>query len=64
MYDSEPHLIASPTIRHNQGLGSDDRLVVILDPFNTRRVGYRFETNLNGVRHDALYTSISSFTLD
>jgi hypothetical protein len=64
MYDSEPHLIAAPTIRHNQGLGSDDRLVVILDPFNTRRVGYRFETNLNGVRHDALYTSISSFTLD
>lgn len=64
MYDSEPHLIATPTIRHNQGLGADDRLVVILDPFNTRRVGYRFETNLNGVRHDALYTSISSFTLD
>ncbi len=64
MYDSEPHLISAPTIRHGQGLGSDDRLVVILDPFNTRRVGYRFETNLNGVRHDALYTEVSSFQSD
>jgi len=61
MDDSEPELIATPTLRHGQGLGPDDRLIVILDPFNTRRTGYRFETNLNGVRHDALYTSISSF---
>jgi hypothetical protein len=61
MDDSEPDQIATPTLRHGQGLGPDDRLIVILDPFNTRRTGYRFETNLNGVRHDALYTSVSSF---
>ena len=61
MYDSEPDRIAAPTMRHGQGLGSDDRLVVILDPFNTRRSGYRFETNLNGVRHDALYDQPNSF---
>lgn len=64
MADSEPNLIAAPVIRHGQGLGSDDRLVVILDPFNTRRTGYRFETNLNAVRHDALYTSVNSFQLE
>lgn len=64
MADSNPELIAAPVIRHGQGLGSDDRLVVILDPFNTRRTGYRFETNLNGVRHDALYTSVNSFQLE
>lgn len=64
MYDSEPELIAAPTIRHGQGLGSDDRLVVILDPFNTGRAGYRFETNLNGVRHDALYQNVNSFQID
>jgi hypothetical protein len=61
MYDSEPERIAAPTVRHGQGLGSDDRLVVILDPFNTRRGGYRFETNLNGVRHEALYESVNAF---
>jgi hypothetical protein len=64
MYDREPQLIAAPTLRHGQGLGADDRLVVILDPFNTGRSGYRFETNANGVRHDALYTNVSSFQSD
>ncbi len=64
MYDSDPELISAPTIRHGQGLPFDDRLVVILDPFNQGRAGYRFETNLNGVRHDALYESTQSFRLD
>jgi hypothetical protein len=64
MYDSEPELISAPTIRHGQGLPFDDRLVVILDPFNQGRAGYRFETNLNGVRHDALYENTTSFRLD
>ena len=54
----------APTNRHGQGLGPDDRLVVILDPFNTGRSGYRFETNANGVRHDALYQNINSFQSD
>lgn len=58
--DSEPDQIAANTLQHNVGLGrSDDRLVVILDPFNTRRGGYRFETNANGVRQDMLYTNVS-----
>jgi hypothetical protein len=61
MFDSDPDRIVSKTARHGQGLGTDDRLVVILDPYNTRRGGYRFETNLNGVRHDALYESVSAF---
>jgi hypothetical protein len=64
MDDREPELIAAPTIRHGVGLGGDDRLVVILDPFNTKRTGYRFETNLNSVRHDALYQSVSAFSAD
>lgn len=64
MYDSEPELISAPTIRHGQGLPFDDRLVIILDPFNQGRAGYRFETNLNGVRHDALYTTPTQFSLN
>ena len=64
MFDSEPHLIAAPVIRHGQGMPSDDRLVIILDPFNSRRAGYRFETNLNAARHDSLYTSVTTFSLD
>ena len=58
--DGDPEQIAANTMRHNVGLGrTDDRLVLILDPFNTRRGGYRFETNANGVRHDMLYQNVS-----
>jgi hypothetical protein len=64
MYDEQPELIAAPTIRHGQGLPFDDRLVIILDPFNQGRAGYRFETNLNGVRHDSLYTTPTRFSLN
>ena len=61
LHDSEPDRVAAPTIRHGQGLGGDDRLVVIFDPFNTGRSGYRFETNANAVRHDALYQNVNNF---
>ena len=61
MYDSEPDRISAPTVRHGQGLGRDDRIVVILDPFHTGRGAYRFETNANGIRHEAIYDSVSSF---
>lgn len=64
MFDSEPEDISAPTIRHGQGLPFDDRLVIILDPFNQGRAGYRFETNLNGVRHDSLYENPTRFTLN
>ncbi len=64
MFDSEPELIAAPTNRHGLGLPNDDRFVIILDPFNTGRMGYRFESNLNAVRHDALYQNPTSFQLD
>jgi len=61
MYDSEPDRIAAPTVRHGQGLRNDDRIAIILDPFQTGLGAYRFETNANGVRHDALYDSMTSF---
>jgi len=59
MYDSEPDEISASVLRHNLRLGPDDRLSVIIDPFNTGRAGYRFETNANGVRHDMLYQNVS-----
>jgi hypothetical protein len=61
MHDSEPDRIAAPTVRHGQGLRRDDRIVIILDPFRAGRGAYRFETNANGIRHDALYDNVSSF---
>ncbi|MFL2545842.1 MAG: carbohydrate binding family 9 domain-containing protein [Candidatus Rariloculaceae bacterium] len=59
LHDSEPELINANVMRHNLQLGPDDRISVIIDPFNTGRNGYRFETNALGVRHDMLYQNVS-----
>jgi hypothetical protein len=64
MYDSEPAKITANVMRHGNGLGQDDRIAVIVDPFNTGRNGYRFETNANGVRNDMLYKNINELQRD
>jgi hypothetical protein len=64
MYDSEPDKITANVMRHGNGLGQDDRIAVIIDPFNTGRNGYRFETNANGVRNDMLYKNINELQRD
>ncbi len=52
--------ITARVLRQGEGLGSEDRLAVILDPYLDRRSGYRFEVNANGVRWDALYQNTTS----
>jgi hypothetical protein len=64
LYDSEPDRITRNVMRHGNALGQDDRLAVVIDPFNTGRNGYRFETNANGVRHDMLYKNVSELNRD
>ncbi len=56
MWDSgAPHEITRNILKQSSSLAEDDRLAIILDPFNSRRQGYRFEVNANGVRNDMLY---------
>ncbi|MGD8323545.1 MAG: DUF5916 domain-containing protein, partial [Gammaproteobacteria bacterium] len=57
MYDSEPGSINARILRQNQPIGSDDRFFVHIDPYNTRRSGYMFGVNANGVRFDGVYES-------
>ena len=59
-WDSEPDRIAAGTLRHRTlRLGDDDRIAVVLSPYNDRRSGYKFETNANGVKHEAIYQNVS-----
>lgn len=59
-WDSEPDLIAAGTLRHRSlRLGDDDRIAIVLSPYNDRRSGYKFETNANGVKHEAIYQNVS-----
>ena len=55
MWDREPHLISAHVLRQGENVVNEDEFALILDPFNERRSGYRFEVNPNGVRHDILY---------
>ncbi|HZL95581.1 MAG TPA: carbohydrate binding family 9 domain-containing protein, partial [Vicinamibacterales bacterium] len=54
LYDSAPELITAQNLRQNDNIGDDDRFFVTLDPFNSRRSGYFFGVNANGVRQDGL----------
>ena len=58
---ANPSGLLPPPSDTARGSGRDDRIVIILDPFHTGTGAYRFETNANGIRHDALYDSIDSF---
>ena len=55
MWDRDPGNIAAHVLRQGQNVVHEDEFALILDPFNERRSGYRFEVNANGVRHDTLY---------
>jgi hypothetical protein len=59
-----PEAIAANIMRQGSRLAEDDRIAIILDPFDSSRTGYRFEVNLNGVRNDMLYTGPNAFTSD
>jgi len=55
LWDTEAERITANVLRQGEGLGSEDRFTVILDPYLDRRSGYRFELNPNGVRWDGIY---------
>ena len=59
LFDSDPNLITAQNLRQNDNIGDDDRFFVTLDPFNSRRGGYYFGVNANGVRQDGLYQNVS-----
>ena len=63
VYDDTEQLTAR-VMRNETSLRFEDRVAVILDPFNNKRSGYLFQTNPNGVRHEAIYTSATNLNFD
>ena len=53
-FDSEPDKLIGFQRRRDQGLGSDDRFMWIIDTFLDGRTGYFFEMNPSGLIADAL----------
>jgi hypothetical protein len=59
LFDSEPDKIMSRVLRPGERLNNEDKIGILLDTFNDKRNGYRFEVNTFGVRDDALYLDTS-----
>jgi hypothetical protein len=55
LFESEPDKVEAKVLRSGERLNNEDKIAIILDTFNDKRNGYRFEVNVNGVRDDALY---------
>lgn len=55
VYEQDPKLVIAKVLRQGEGLRTDDRIGVVLDPFRNRRSGYWFMTNPNSVRRDAIF---------
>ncbi|PCJ39790.1 MAG: hypothetical protein COA71_12955 [SAR86 cluster bacterium] len=63
VYD-DPEQLTATVMRNETSLRYEDRIGVILDPFNNKRSGYGFLTNPNGVRHESIYTSATDQSFD
>jgi hypothetical protein len=61
LYDNEPDKITANNLRQADNVGQDDRFYITIDPFNSRRSGYFFGLNPNGVRADGLYQNVTEF---
>ena len=61
LHDPEPDKITANNLRQADNVGQDDRFYITIDPFNTRRSGYFFGLNPNGVRADGLYQNVTDF---
>ncbi len=54
-FDSEPGGVTARVLRQGEGLRGEDRVKVLLSPFNDKRSGYSFLVNPNGVRFEGIY---------
>ena len=54
-FDRDPSKIAAKVLRQGGRLRPDDRIRIVIDPFNDKRSGFIFVVNPNGVRLDGIY---------
>jgi len=64
LYDSEPEKIIARQLVQGQTLRFDDAIEILLDPFLTRRSGFWFQVNPNGIRRDGLYETQTEINRD
>ena len=62
-YEKTEDIVAKVS-RQGANVSNDDFIRIQLDPFNTKRAGYRFQVNMNGVRNEGIFLNITSVNED
>lgn len=62
--DSDPAAIKRSQLVQGQAVFNDDYAQILLDPYNSKRTGYIFYVNPNGVQRDGLLLGGLSFNMD
>ena len=64
MLDSEPERMVANTLRQGEQFWSDEYFAMMIDTFNDKRNGYRFQVNPNGLRMQAIYENVTETNFD
>lgn len=64
MHDESPELLRASQMIHGGSMRPDDTFAIILDPFLSRRSGYGFFTNPNGVRREAIFENVDQLNFE
>ncbi len=64
LHDRDPAAISARQLVQGKTLKFDDAIEFLLDPFATRRTGYWFQLNPNGIRRDGVYESPTEINRD
>jgi hypothetical protein len=60
LYDAAPHEILARQLIQGQTLRFDDTISIVLDPYDTRRSGYNFQVNANGIRRESVFENTTA----
>jgi hypothetical protein len=63
-HDSAPDQITNNVLQQGTTTRDEDKVGLMIDPFNNQRSGYRFELNANGVRSEAIYINGTRASFD
>jgi len=60
LMDSNPEAMVSNVLRQGEAFWSDELFAVIIDTFNDKRNGYRFQVNPNGLRMEGIFVNTTN----
>jgi len=62
--DANPYNIIARQLIQGQTLQHDDTISIVLDPYDTRRSGYEFQVNANGIRRESIFENTTERNRD